>query len=428
MFVAWMERLGTDGLRVERGVYDLRLDGTGRVQGTAIVDGRALGSDVVAFATSPGLTITKVEVDGAAIAAVPDADGVWSVAAHGSPGRSHRVHVVYEGRLTRAFMRDVAGYAWYELQSMTGWHPRFAVDEQWSSRLSLTVPATFGAVSSFGLVEQARTSATIRYVWDTGDATCDDFSVVVGEGLWGDDSSGPVELRALCQRTSPCTPDGVLAAGAAAVQAYSGWWGPCPYQRVTLACLPHASCGNCSREGLVLFGELHSDPANAPDAFGLVAHEVCHMWWGWGVRFDEDQSLGYVEALAHYGDERLMRDRFGESAFRRHISEYLLPNAKAAEAVARVSLRDCRYSTPESSRLRQRKGAAVMLLLERLIGRKAMDAALSTLLAEFLGKTAGPAEVRRAFMEVGGTQCEGFFDNYFDGVVPIPMDPTAYGE
>ena len=123
-----------------------------------------------------------------------------------------------------------------------------------------------------------------------------------------------------------------------------------------------------------------------------------------------------------------MRDRFGESAFRSHLSEYLLPNAKAAEAVARVSLRDCRYSTPESSRLRQRKGAAVMLLLERLIGRKAMDGALSTLLAAFLGKTAGPAAVRRAFTEVGGIQCEGFFDSYFDGVMPIPMDATAYGE
>ncbi len=425
--MSWVDRVRSEGLHVHRGVYDLRLDAAGGVSGTATVEGNAISATGrVAFAVSPGLTVTAVQVNGTARPA--EVDGVCAIEASSATGLRLQVHVAYEGRLTQAFMRDAGGHPWYELQSMTGWRPRFALDAPSASRVTLTAPATFAAVSSFGLVEHRRTPEAVHCVWDTRDAALEDFALAVGDGRSHDETTGPVELRALCQWNAPCNPRGVVAAATAAVRAYAQWWGPCPFPRITLACLPHASCGNCSRPGLALFGHLNSDPMADPGAFALLCHEVCHQWWGLGVGFDEAASLGYLEALAHYGDERLMRDRFGENAFRTHMAEYLLPAARAAETAAGVSLRDCRYDTPESSSLRQRKGAAVMLLLERLVGRVKMDAALSNLLHAFEGRTATPADVRRIFVEVGGAPVDRFFDDYFDGVVPIPADLASYGE
>ena len=427
--MGWMDTVSArEGLRVDHGVYELELDDAGNVRGTSTVDGGTVaGRAAVVFALSPGVTLTHVEVDGVGAAAEVVDEGVWSVGAHLSPGSRHRVQVRYQGRLDRAFMRDCAGCAWYEMQFMTRWRPIFGLDPLATSRVTLTLPATFTAASSFGLVKEDRTELAVRYVWDTGEAAYADFSIVVGEGLQADGDAGPVRLRALCQRGASYSPHAVLAAAAAALGAYSGAWGPCPYPRLTLACLPHSACGNCSREGLILFGHLQADPMTDPDAFRLVAHEVSHMWWGSGVRFDESRSLGYEEALANYCDERLARERFGKESFRHHLSAVLLHHAKIAEAAAGVSLRDCRYDTPESGRLRWAKGACVMLLLEALIGRTSMDAALSTLMAEFAGRQAEPADVRRAFVEVGSVQVQRFFDDYFDGVVPIPQGIGSYG-
>ncbi len=430
--VGWMDTVAAgEGLRVDQGVYELELDDDGNVQGQGTVAGETVvGRSAALFALSPGAAVTQVAVDGVDAVAEAVGEGVWSVAAHLAPGIRHRVQVRYAGRLDRAFMRDEAGHAWYEMQFMTRWRPVWDLDHPAKSRVVLTLPATFRAASSFGLVEEDRTGAAIRYRWDTGDAACGDFSLVVGEGLHADGDAGPVQLRALCPVAAPYSPTAVLTAARTALTAYSGAWGPCPYQRLTLACLPHSACGNCSREGLVLLGHLQADPADNPDAFRLVAHEVSHMWWGLGVRFAEDRGLGYVEALANYCDERLARDRFGEASFRRHVSTVLLPHAKLAEAAAGVSLKGCRYDTPESGRLRWAKGACAMLLLEALIGRTRMDAALSKLMEGFTGRQAEPADVRAAFVELqaGSGSVRRLFDDYFDGVVPIPNEPARYGD
>lgn len=426
--MGWMDAVSAlEGLRVDHGTYDLRLDGAGNVRGTGVIKGEAVaGRDAVVFALSPGVAVTHVEVDGVAATAEVVGEGIWSIGASLAPGFRHHVRVRYEGRLDVAFMRDEAGHAWYEMQFMTRWRPVFGLDRLEKSRATLILPATFTAASAFGLVQEDRTGREVRYVWDTGEAAGADFSLVVGEGLQADGEAGPVHLRALGPRAAPPCPQAVLAAAGAALRAYRAAWGPCPYPRLTLACLPHSACGNCSREGLVLFGQLRADPMTDPSAFRLVAHEVSHMWWGLGVRFDEARSLGYEEALANYCDERLARDRFGEGAFREHLCSVLLPHARVAEAAAGVSLRDCRYDTPESGRLRWAKGACAMLLLEAAIGRPGIDAALAGLMTECGGRQAEPADVRRAFVDAGGERARRLWDDYFDGVAPLPAGHAAY--
>ncbi len=427
--MGWMDALSAyEGLRVARGVYTLQLDGAGNVQGTARVEGRVVaGRSAVAFALSPGVTVTDVQVDGLGVAPQGMGEGLWSFAAPLSPGAPHRVQVNYAGRLERAFMRDGTDRGWYEMQFMTRWRPVFGLDYPAASRTTLTLPATFTAASSFALVHEDRIGPAVRYVWDTGETPHSDFSVVVGEGLRADGQAGPVSIRALCPQAAPYSPQSVLAAAGGALHAYAAAWGPCTYLRLTLACLPHSACGNCAREGLALFGQLRADPTTDPDAFRLVAHEVSHLWWGLGVHFDEGRGLGYVEALANYCSERLARSRFGLEAFGRHLSAVLLPQAKIAEAAAGVSLRDCHYDTPESGRLRWAKGACAMLLLEARIGCAAVDEALSKLKREFMGRRAEPADVRRTFVEVGGEGVIRCFEDYFDGTVPLPQGTEAYG-
>ncbi len=398
-----------------------------------MVRGHAVaGAEAVTFALAPGVAVTRVELDGAPAATTAHGEGVWSAPATLSTDQAHRVAIAYEGRLDEAFMRDEGGHAWYELQILTRWRPVFAIrglfDHRSTSRVTLTLPPTFAAASSFGLVEDARTAASARYVWDTGETQCLDFSVAVAEALQAEGDAGSVRLRALSEYGAPCSPAALLEVGCDTVRRYADAWGPCPYPHLTVACLPHSAAGNCGREGLVLAGDLKADPRTDVYATAVAAHELSHMWWGLGVRFNEQRSLGYLEALASYSAERMIRDRFGEEASRERRAGVLLPNARKAEAAAGVSLLACRQDTPESWRLREAKGGCVMLLLERLIGREQIDAALARLLAEFRGKQAEPADVRRAFVGVGGNQVDRFFDDYFDGTVSLPPEPQRYGE
>ena len=181
--MGWMDTVSAwEGLRVDRGAYDLQLDDTGNVRGTGTVEGEAVaGRSAAVFALSPAVTVTCVEVDGVGVTPEMMGEGIWSVGARLSPDTSHRVQVRYEGRLDRAFMRDEAGHAWYEIQVMTRWRPVFGLDHPAKSRTTLTLPSAFTAASSFGLVKEDRTGHKVQYVWDTGEAAYADFSIVVGE-------------------------------------------------------------------------------------------------------------------------------------------------------------------------------------------------------------------------------------------------------
>ncbi len=68
-----------------------------------------------------------------------------------------------------------------------------------------------------------------------------------------------------------------------------------------------------------------------------------------------------------------------------------------------------------------------MLLLEQLIGHARVDAALTRLLKHHAGRYAAAADVRRAFVETVGRRVERFFDDYFDGITPIPEEVERYG-
>ena len=72
--MGWMDTVSAlEGLRVQSGAYELRLDETGNVQGVATVEGQALaGRAAVVFALSPGVAVTHVEVDGVGAAARVD--------------------------------------------------------------------------------------------------------------------------------------------------------------------------------------------------------------------------------------------------------------------------------------------------------------------------------------------------------------------
>lgn len=192
----------------------------------------------------------------------------------------------------------------------------------------------------------------------------------------------------------------IVQAAKASLEGMSRDFGPYPLRHLRFTERPgdgglHAAPGEVAfQEG---FARLHpeADPRDIDFAFGVVAHEVAHQWWGDQLTPAAVEGAPLLsESLAWYSSLMVLRDTFGEAHMRRVLDAmreyYLTPRSRAGVPLLRAVDWDEAY----------RQGPFAMYALSEYVGRERVNAALRELLRKHAGGKLPLATSRDLYREL----------------------------
>jgi hypothetical protein len=222
--------------------------------------------------------------------------------------------------------------------------------------------------------------------------------------------------------------DRSLERGVATVRAalafYSARYGPYLHRTLVIAETPALGSGI----GGVAYSQLIMLPAGLRHSvFGSwlydlsLAHEIAHQWWGMmvGTRNDEDDWLN--EGFAEFAAQDL--ERFREAHGERPRLRRGASGARRAEYLNQADFGfDRRILQPDSAldvATREvalyAKASFVLAMLQDLVGRDTLDAALRTYAARYRYRTTRTADFIALVDSVAGRDLTWFFDEWLSG-------------
>jgi ABC-2 type transport system permease protein len=225
----------------------------------------------------------------------------------------------------------------------------------------------------------------------------------------------------------------IQTALADAREVFARRFGPYPHGLLRIAEFPRLAGFAQSYPTLMPYSESigflthHADDPRDIDAtYFVTAHEVAHQWWGYLASPAARPGAQVLsESLAEYSALLLIDERRGERErlvfLQQEEDAYLRRRAADTELpLARLQL--------EGDELWYHKGALVLYMLERRIGREALCAALARFVADFRqgvdaqgarrGGHPGLDDLRGRLREARpDVDLEPFFADWFDAVV-----------
>ena len=246
------------------------------------------------------------------------------------PGETMRLKVTWTGRFPRNFDRTGAIGNYFFVSQ---WFPKLGVfsDGGWVARqffanseffadfgrydVRMTVPTGF-IVGATG-VEQSRTPTgdriTYRYVEDN----VHDFAWTASPDFvertqrFEHASLPPVNMRLLLHPDKTHLADRHFTAAAATLRYYGEWFGPYPYQSLTIVD-PAFQSDSEGMEYPTIFtaGSRWLSPRQSNDPEYVVIHETGHQFWQGMVANNETEHAWLDEGINEYADSRLQAVAF----------------------------------------------------------------------------------------------------------------------
>ena len=246
------------------------------------------------------------------------------------PGETLRLRVSWTGRFPRNFDRTGAIGTYFFVSQ---WFPKLGVfgDGGWTAHqffanseffsdfgrydVRMTVPAGY-IVGATG-VEQSRSPSgdriTYRYVEDHVHDFAWTASPNFVERTRRFEHAGlpPVNMRLLLQPDKTHLEERHFAAAAATLRHYGEWFGPYPYQSLTIVD-PAFQSESEGMEYPTIFtaGTRWWAPRNSNDPEYVVIHETGHQFWQGMVANNETEHAWLDEGINEYADSRLQSVAF----------------------------------------------------------------------------------------------------------------------
>src|SRR5438552_654942 len=179
-------------------------------------------------------------------------------------------------------------------------------------------------------------------------------------------------------------------------QKYERDYGPLPYRDLRFAEFPrladfaisYASAIPCSESLVFLTRE---DPAHVNSNYFAAAHEIAHQWFGNLVIAGRSAGNSMLlEGLAEYAAGALMDEKLGKQAtsiFRRYEETTYLRYRQADHEPPLISVDG---SHPSHGVIAYQKAGLVFHMLETMLGREKMNAALKEYVARFSARASHP--------------------------------------
>jgi hypothetical protein len=224
--------------------------------------------------------------------------------------------------------------------------------------------------------------------------------------------------------------DRVLDAAELAIRTFGDWYGPYPYQRLTLVDVPDDGAGAGGMEyptfvtigtaGFLGLGGLPSRLGLERDIEFITIHEIAHQWWQSIVAFNEAEEPWLDEGFADYCTIRLIENAYSPKipavklgSMQTQIvelrrSEYLsnptvIMNANAWD-FNQLEYGVAAYSKPSMG----------LLTLENVLGEETMMKIMRAFFQEYQFKHPTSEDFHKTAERIAGQKTNWFFTNYIN--------------
>ncbi|MCP3914158.1 MAG: tetratricopeptide repeat protein [bacterium] len=285
------------------------------------------------------------------------------------------------------------------VRSQYAWYPRRA-DDLAKYETEITVPSAWRVRTAGRFIGTDADGERTKWTYSQEDP-CRNIGLVAGP--YEQVTSAPghgVALDAFVYAGHEAAAKSLLTTASKAIELYGERFGAMTEEAFTLVEMPEAfgSGSGYGEVGYALIGTgAFENTDGAAWAEGLVAHEVAHTWWGREVVFSDFAN----EMLATYSDWRYREHVHGAEAARAERLRSVKKVARVAEERGLVALDEIRgWGSGTDSAVYTAcaydKGAMLLCMLEREMGRKAFDAALAKFFAKHRGEVVGYAELKKS--------------------------------
>ncbi|WHX49229.1 M1 family metallopeptidase [Paenibacillus woosongensis] len=206
--------------------------------------------------------------------------------------------------------------------------------------------------------------------------------------------------------------DRYFYAAKVALSNFSKWYGSYPYSTLSIVVPPADGNGAGGMEYPTLitaFGATGDSPGY-DELERTVIHEIGHQFFYGMVASNEFEEAWLDEAFTSYAEDRLMEQEFGITTSL-PIQAALIPDPKP------LTLPSWEFGTADTyARNVYHRGKLVLLDIERQIGNKAMNRALSLYARKYRFKHPTTADFQRVLEQTTGRSWKNYFNQYvYDG-------------
>ncbi len=317
------------------------------------------------------------------------------------------------------------------------WYPSPTEDDFFLAKVRVVVPPGFTCVGNgpaveTGIVDNLRRVTALDKVghpffgFETK-TPVKYLSFLVGRlsPIGNGDSFGPVPVEAFYASDIRLPRRTLLEESRSVLQALSAWFGPYPFEKLTVIQRQWPTAGGHSPASFVVFNEL---PRGADGTFaleaetpvslgrfrvGYLAHEIAHQWWGQGVTWATYRDQWLSEGLAQFAAALYLRDKVGEGVYRGILRKFARWTSKKSRfGPVTLGTRLSHLDFDAYQAIVYDKGALTMSMLLDLVGEEAFFRGLRTFFSRHLGQAARTSDLVKAMGEAAGRNLKPFFDRW----------------
>jgi hypothetical protein len=225
--------------------------------------------------------------------------------------------------------------------------------------------------------------------------------------------------------------DRVREAAAEAIAQSTEWFGPPPFERLTVESAPAGSASIADRPGHIVVPMHWLQPSRSLLLEADVTRAVIRQWWGVGItipdRFLADGIAEYAHAriLERIYDRRYQREAYStyEVRFFGGLVPWAIRALRLDRATAVIRLGgyrrqadvDVRSTALDLRRVQAAKVAVALITLERYVGWPALQRGFSLAAERYRGKAMTAAAFAQAVSDASDRDLSWFFTPVFNG-------------
>src|ERR1700683_1813778 len=333
-----------------------------------------------------------------------------------APGASVEFHIVFHDVLPRVVERT--GYA-HDFDMVGQWFPKVGVwwKNAWNCHqfhanseffadfgtfdVKITDPQNEIVGAGGDLVSSVNNSdgtKTLTYhsqdVHDFSWTASPSFSVV--EDSWSG-SQGPVKIHLLMSPGHMASAQRYIDAEKGTLRLFDQWYGPYPYDRITMVDPPHggADAGGMEYPTLITLGTAVHMPRGVLAPEIVTEHEFGHQYWYGMVATNEFEEAWLDEGINSYTEVKIMDALYGADK-----DVLNLPYGGIASG----------------------KPATVLLTLEKIVGEDTMRKAIRTYFMRYRFTHPTGEDFLKTIEEVSGQNLRWYFDQAVSGTAILDYE------
>ena len=211
---------------------------------------------------------------------------------------------------------------------------------------------------------------------------------------------------------------------------FASWFGPFPYEKLSVVQRLHPTAGGHSPASFVVLNEvprspdiLSPQPVNSPVNLSrwreyFLAHEIAHQWWGQAVAGEQYHDQWLSEGLAQFAAVSYLRAKLGEDVYAgiiRKFSQWTERKSRFGAITLGSRLSYVDFEAYQA--LVYDKSAVALAMLRDLLGEDVFFKGLRSFIAAYKYKLARTSHFVKAMEDASGRDLKVFFDGWFGSYV-----------